>query len=270
MTPCMRARCAVVLAAALAAFAGACGGDGAQGRADAGDFATPSGAAQRGAPGAANRAPRRSTLRVDPNIGYSLGRADAPVTVHEFSDYGCAQCATFKVTTFSEIEREFIDTGRVRWIFVPFVVGMFRHAEEAARAGECAADQDRFWAMTTQLYAGQRDWRRGRQPFEHFARYAGAIGLDPARFATCYERNDGAARTLANNRTAQVLSVRGTPTFIINGRFIEGALPVERFRQLITQAESDAAAEAGEAETAADSSAHVESAAEPDTAAAGG
>lgn len=185
--------------------------------------------------------PRRGSLRVDPNLGYSQGREDAPVTVHEFSDYGCAYCATFQVTTFQEIRRDYIETGQVRWIFVPFVVGMFRHGEEAARAGECAAEQDAFWPMKERLYGGQRDWRRGRAPLQHFGSYAAALGLDTARFESCYEENRGGARTLLNNRTAQILGVRGTPTFIINGRLVEGTLPIERFRALF---EASAAAEA--------------------------
>lgn len=166
-------------------------------------------------------------------VGYALGEAGAPVTVMEFSDFGCPFCAMFARGTYPELHREFVETGRIRWVYVPFVVGTFPNGGEAARAAECAAEQRRFWEMKDRIYAGQREWRTGSRPASIFAAYAREIGLDSRMFETCYRENRGRERTIANNNAAAILGVRATPTFVIGGRIIEGALPIARFRQIL-------------------------------------
>jgi protein-disulfide isomerase len=180
--------------------------------------------------------PLVTSAAAEPELGHGRGCIGAPVTVYEFSDFGCAWCAGWELTVYPEIHREFVATGQVRWVFVPFIVGSFRNAESAARAGECAAEQDMFWEMKNYLYAGQRRWRGTRQPEEVYRAFAGTIGLESDRFEQCYLGEGGESRTLRNNRTAQVLGVRATPTFLINGRLVEGALPIEAFRILLTDA----------------------------------
>lgn len=166
-------------------------------------------------------------------IGYSVGAEDAPVTVYEFSDFGCPFCGMFARATYPEIHEEFVETGMVRWTYVPFVMGMFPNGDEAARAAECAAEQDRFWEMHDLLYDRQNDWKSARNPRRLFNQLADELGLDDERFAACYRENRGAARTTVNNRAADALGVRATPTFFVNGRMVEGALPSEQFKQLL-------------------------------------
>lgn len=168
-------------------------------------------------------------------IGYAEGAPDAPVTVIEFSDFGCPFCAMFALGSYPELRRDFLETGRVRWIYVPFVMGMFPHGAEAARAGECAGEQGRFREMKERLYAGQREWKAARDVAALFRGYARELGLDEARFAACYREDRGGGRTRTHNRAADALGVRATPTFLINGRLVEGALPLEHFRQILTR-----------------------------------
>jgi protein-disulfide isomerase len=168
-------------------------------------------------------------------IGYAEGAADAPVTVIEFSDFGCPFCAMFAQGSYPELRREFIATGRVRWVFVPFVMGMFPNGAEAARAGECAGEQDRFREMKLRIYAGQNEWKSSRNATSVFAGYARELGLDEARFASCYREDRGGTRTRANNRAADALGVRATPSFLVNGRLVEGALPLLQFRMILTR-----------------------------------
>jgi protein-disulfide isomerase len=168
-------------------------------------------------------------------IGYAEGDENAPVTVIEFSDFGCPFCAMFAEGTYPALRREFVDTGRVRWVFVPFVMGMFRNGAEAARAGECAGEQDRFPAMKARIYAGQREWKSTRDAASLFAGYAREVGLDAARFASCYREDRAGARTRANNRAADAVRVRATPSFLINGRLVEGAVPEAQFRMILNR-----------------------------------
>jgi protein-disulfide isomerase len=167
-------------------------------------------------------------------IGYSRGAEDAPVTVYEFSDFGCPFCGMFARGTYPELHEEFVATGKVRWTYVPFVMGMFPNGAESARAAECAGEQEKFWEMHDLLYAKQNEWKASRSPAQLYEGYARELSLDPGRFASCYREDRGHPRTALNNRAADALRVRATPSFFINGRLVEGALPVEQFRQILT------------------------------------
>jgi protein-disulfide isomerase len=168
-------------------------------------------------------------------FGYGHGAADAPVVVLEFSDFGCPYCARFALETLPEIEREFIETGQVRWQYVPFVMGMFPNGEEAARAAECAGEQERFWEMHDLVYQRQREWRAATSARAEplFQRYAADLGLEAGAFATCFGENHPAGRIETSNRVAAELGIQSTPTFFINGRLVQGALPLDQFRMLL-------------------------------------
>lgn len=166
-------------------------------------------------------------------IGYSVGAEDAAITVYEFSDFGCPFCGMFARGTYPDLHEEFVETGMVRWTYVPFVMGMFPNGAESARAAECAAEQESFWEMHDLLYEKQNEWKASRSAERLFNGYAAQLGLDEGRFAACYREDGGAARTTINNRAADALRVRATPSFFVNGRLVEGALPAEQFRQLL-------------------------------------
>jgi protein-disulfide isomerase len=166
-------------------------------------------------------------------IGYTLGAADAPVQVYEFSDFGCPFCGMFARSTFPGLREEFVATGKVRWTYVPVTFG-FPGGRDGARAAECAAEQGKFWEMHDLLYENQNEWKGSRSPERLAGSYAGKLGLDRGRFDSCYRDDRGAARTALHNRAAEGLRVRATPSFLVNGRLVEGALPAEQFRQLLT------------------------------------
>ena len=166
-------------------------------------------------------------------IGYSRGAEDAPVTVYEFSDFGCPFCGMFARGTYPELHEEFVATGKVRWTYVPFVMGMFPNGAESARAAECAAEQEKFWEMHDLLYAKQNEWKASRSPERLVNGYAAELGLNADEFASCYREDRGGARTAINNRAADAHRDRATPSFFEDGRLVEGALPAEQFRQLL-------------------------------------
>lgn len=163
-------------------------------------------------------------------VGYDKGTPGAPITVVEFSDFGCGYCAKFTAETEPALMAEFVATGQVYWKYVPFVMGMFPNAPAATRAAECAAEQGAFWAVKDSLYAGQRAWRSAPDPAPAVARLAVLPGMDQARFAECYRTEGGGERTRRANDAARRLGVRATPTFFINGQMVEGALPLNVFR----------------------------------------
>lgn len=98
------------------------------------------------------------------SLGYARGSETAPVTVVEFGDFGCSACRKFALEGYPPLHEEFVATGKVRWIYVPFLLGLFPNAPEAARAAECAAEQDAFWEIHDLLFERQAEWKRLRNP----------------------------------------------------------------------------------------------------------
>ncbi len=170
--------------------------------------------------------------------GYDRGRAGARVTVVEFADFGCPYCAQFAARVYPPLAAEFVKTGRVRWKYVPFALGIFTNGDEAARAAECAGDQGRaaFASMHDRLFAEQDAWKAAADPAGLFGSFALAAGLDTARFASCYGGAEPRRRIGAANALADALGVRATPTFFVDGRRVEGALPLDQFRALLADA----------------------------------
>ncbi len=168
-------------------------------------------------------------------VGHTLGEADAPIAVVEFGDFACGACALFHDTTWPELEREYVQTGRIVWRHVPFVLG-FRRGDDATKAAECAAVQDEYWGMHDRLFGEQDEWKEGRRHKEVFFRYAEELGLDGEAFRECYDKNRGKDRTKQANRAAKDLGIRATPTFFIDGFRVQGALSVEAFAALLDEA----------------------------------
>jgi protein-disulfide isomerase len=164
--------------------------------------------------------------------GYAIGPADAAVVVTEFSDFGCAYCGVFARTVFPELKREFVDPGHVRWLHVPFVMGSLPNSDVAAHAAACAGDDGRFWAMHHRLFERQREWQNARDPVGVFGGYAREIGLGAPGFHTCMTA-EGRADVDRANEMAFVADVQATPTFFINGKRLEGAVPLDRWREIL-------------------------------------
>jgi protein-disulfide isomerase len=167
------------------------------------------------------------------SLGWDKGNPAAPITIIEFGDFGCSACGQFIRETFPQFNREFIATGRVRWKFVPFILGSFPNSGAATRAAECAAEQDAFWSMHDLLYANQKEWTRLSSPFAQIEKYARQLGLDLRRFRSCYDEDRPAKKIARNNQAAADLLIRATPTFFINGQRAVGALPIEQWRRVI-------------------------------------
>lgn len=166
-------------------------------------------------------------------IGYDKGDPTAPITVVNFSDFGCPYCAQFSLQTYPALEREYVSTGKVYFKYVPFVMGMFPNGDKAARASECAGDQGRFWQMHDRIYEAQRTWKQTRDPWPGLTGLAEAEGLDMKEFNRCVADHRTEPRTRRASRAADDLGVRATPSFAINGRAVEGALPLEEFRRIL-------------------------------------
>ena len=170
--------------------------------------------------------------------GYDRGSTRAAVTVLEFADFGCPYCAQFAALTYPQLAREFVATGLVRWKYVPFVMGIFPHGDEAARAGDCAGQQGRaaFDRLHDQLYGLQDEWKGAGDARVAFRSLAAPAGLDLKRYDACWGSDGPDRRLRATNTIADELGVRSTPTFFVNDQRVEGALPLPEFRALLLDA----------------------------------
>jgi protein-disulfide isomerase len=121
--------------------------------------------------------------------------------------------------------------GRVRLIFKDLPLPSHDRARPAHEAARCAGALGRYWAYHDRLFAAQPRFERA-----DLIRYATEIGLAREPFVTCLDARRFAAAVEADVSQARALGVRSTPTFIINGRPLVGAYPVEDFRTVIDEA----------------------------------
>jgi protein-disulfide isomerase len=170
------------------------------------------------------------------SMGYNYGSAEAKVKVLELSDFGCGYCRRFHEEIFPVLKEIYVDGGYIEWKFLPFVLGMFPNGLEAATAAECAGEQEGFFPMKNLLFSSQGEWRGAEDPNSFFAELASEAGLDVSRFNGCVEGGWRDTRLRSNIRLGQQAGVRGTPTFFIDARPLQGALPLNGMRDILDTA----------------------------------
>jgi protein-disulfide isomerase len=169
-------------------------------------------------------------------VGHDVGGATARVFIVEFADFGCGYCARFNAETYPKIDSAYIKGGVVRWKMVPFVTGMFRHSRQVAEAAECSAEQGEFWRMHDLLYSKRKEWQASTDVGSLITKYASQLKLDRTLFSRCLLNPETRRRVQRNDAIAQRLSIRGTPTFYVNGRIVPGAVSFDLFKQVIMAA----------------------------------
>jgi protein-disulfide isomerase len=171
-----------------------------------------------------------------------MGAMDAPVVVIEFSDFECSFCRTFSEEVLPVLRKEYVDGGRAAIAFKQFPLAIHRSAAKMAEAAVCAGRQGRFWEMHDSLFLS--DASSGGE--SRWIASAKAGSLDVGLLETCLEGGDAAKVVAADREYGQRLGVGSTPTFFVGRRIeggsvkvhsvVEGAQPVERFREAIEQA----------------------------------
>lgn len=175
----------------------------------------------------------------------SLGSERAPVTVVEFSDYECPFCRKFFTTTFNDLKREHIDSGRVRYVVYDYPVKYHKNAVKAAQASRCAAEQGKYWEMRQALFEHSKSLGADR-----ILAYAKGVGLDLTKFRQCFGSDKYLAAIQEGIAVAGALGISGTPTFVVGrmegrelrGRKLVGALPFATFDQYLRESLSATAA----------------------------
>jgi protein-disulfide isomerase len=175
-------------------------------------------------------------VKVDIKGAYSVGRADAPVTVIAFIDYQCPFCKRFDAQTYPELKKRFIDSGKVRFVVQDLPLEMHPYAQKASEASYCAADQGKYWPMREKLIANTEKLEPAA-----LAVYAREIGVKADAFKSCMSSGKHAPTVKRTSDQARELGISGTPTFVIakgggdsvTGVKLVGAMPFAQFEQRI-------------------------------------
>jgi len=152
-----------------------------------------------------------------------IGQENAPITMIEFSDFQCPLCKKFFDETYPTIFKDYISTGKVKYVMKHFPLSIHPQAPAAALASECALEQGKFWEMHDQLFQTQENWSGNPAHLETFKQIATQLKLDQNKFANCLDNKTHQSNIDKDYQEGLQLNVNGTPTFYINNQTIIGA-----------------------------------------------
>jgi protein-disulfide isomerase len=140
----------------------------------------------------------------------SRGSADAKIILVEYSEYQCPFCARHTTQTNPQIEKNYVETGKIRHVFKDFPLEFHKSAPKAAEATMCAEDQGKYWEMHEMLFNNQK-----ALAIDDLKKYATDLGLDVAKFEQCLNGGAKAEQIKADMEEARKAGISGTPAFIL-------------------------------------------------------
>lgn len=165
------------------------------------------------------------------------GDSNAPITMLEYSDFTCGFCEKFFHETFPQLLTEYIETGKVRFVYRDFPRAPGGPALHSSQAARCAGQQQAYWPMHDRLFNSDRQFDK-----ENLKEYAKELGLDSQKFAECLDTNQFVTDIFKDRMEGGSLGIRGTPAFVLfptkvpdnpNLILIPGAFPFETFKEEI-------------------------------------
>lgn len=155
-----------------------------------------------------------------------IGKAGAPIELIEFSSYQCGYCGKARPTI-----QKVLDTykDKIHYVFRDYPLGFQPQAKPAAHAAQCAGEQGKYFEYASTIWANQSKLREA----DAFKNFAETIKLDIAKFEQCMKDGKFYKDIDQDQAEGSEVGVSGTPAFFINGMFLSGAQPYEKFKQLI-------------------------------------
>lgn len=158
-----------------------------------------------------------------------LGTEEPVVTIVEFGDFGCHACQGWHQAGIREqIMAKYGDQIRFEWRDFPVITAQ---SPKAAEAAQCAHDQNNFWAYHDLLYE-----RAHKIAVSNLKEYASEVGLDTQAFNTCLDSNQHQATVQYDLDAARDLQLRGTPSFVVDGKVLTGPPSYQMLESLIQTA----------------------------------
>ncbi len=164
-----------------------------------------------------------------------LGDANAKVTIVEFSDFQCPYCGKFQQEVYPLIKQEYVDTGKASFVYLDFTF-LGEESQFAAQAAKCAGEQGKFWEFHDRLFESQNGESQGAFVVSKLKGFARGIVPSTTAFNQCLDSKKYAQAVLDETALGRTAGVSGTPTVLINGKLIVGALPYTAFKQEIEAA----------------------------------
>jgi protein-disulfide isomerase len=170
-------------------------------------------------------------LLVPPPLGdRAVGKDDAPVTIVEYASMTCPHCAHFHETTYPELKKRYIDTGKVRFIFREFPLDPL--AAGASMLARCA-DKDQFYPLIETLFQQQRQWAV-EKPIPQLMAIAKQAGMSEQKFNACLsDQKMLDAMQTEQKRATDKFGVNSTPTLFINGKKQVGGVSIDDLAKVI-------------------------------------
>ena len=158
----------------------------------------------------------------------SIGPEDAPVTIIEFSDYQCPYCAQWYLQVYQQVMSAY--PRQIKFVYRDNPLSSHPEAVPAAEAANCAGEQGAYWKFHDALFNGQ--YGLGRSAYDQ---YATDLGLNTSAFDACLDSHRYQGEVRADASDAARVGISSTPSFVINGRLLVGALPFADFKAVIDE-----------------------------------
>jgi protein-disulfide isomerase len=146
-----------------------------------------------------------------------IGEEDAPITLIEYASFTCPHCATFHTNVFKHLKKDYVDTGKVKFVFRE--VYFDRYGLWAGMVARCGGGE-RYFGITDLIFENQRAWSQGEpaQIATNLRKFGKQAGLDDATLDACMTDGDkAAALTAVYQENAEADGIRSTPSLVING-----------------------------------------------------
>lgn len=164
----------------------------------------------------------------------SMGSPAAPITVYEMSDFQCPYCRRHAVDVFPSLEREYINTGKVHWIFINFpLTSIHPNAAAAAELALCGARVGKFWPLHDLLYKYQDTWAPLKDPGQFLLSLADSVHAPRKTLEACLTSGAARPELEADAEAAHRSGAQSTPTFYIEGGLLVGAEPLQVWQQVL-------------------------------------
>ncbi len=160
----------------------------------------------------------------------AFGRADAPVTIVQYASLTCPYCRRFHKETFPELKKEFIDTGKVRYILREFPIGK---ASGAATIALRCAKPEKYLELYGKFLAQQPAWVSQEVRLDPIFKVASQVGMTRQQFDACRENQSMISGLKWVKDRGRTLGIIGTPNFFIGGTLVKRVLTIEEIRTMV-------------------------------------
>jgi len=162
-------------------------------------------------------------LAMDVSKAPVKGDADASLVLVELTDFQCPYCGRHVKTVMPEISKNYVDTGKLKYVVRDFPLPFHQNAQKAAEAAHCAARQGKYWEMHDLLFKNQRTLDK-----EHLVEYAKQIGLNQDTFETCLDKGETAQEVKTSQAEGRKAGVTGTPTLFLGTMQEDGTVKLTK------------------------------------------